>query len=93
MASFGITVILIFILSCAGGALLLLYKSIRSFFANIVSGLSESDPAGCVVAFCLPEHHKGKGVTQHLLMDTSCGFHAPQKGSPVQDIRNIPFRN
>ena len=27
-----------------------------------VSGLSEDDPASCVVAFCSPENHKGKGA-------------------------------
>lgn len=28
-----------------------------------VSGLSEADPAGCVVAYCLPENHKGEGAS------------------------------
>ncbi len=28
-----------------------------------VSGLSEADHAGCVVAYCLPENHKGEGAS------------------------------
>jgi len=27
-----------------------------------VSGLTDGDPSGCVVAFCLPENHKGEGA-------------------------------
>jgi len=62
-----------------------------------VSGLTESDPNNCVVAFCLPENHKGEGASVAFLGGNvewySCQPYRDTSGKfqpTFQDLTNTP---
>lgn len=61
-----------------------------------VSGLSEADPSGCVVAFCLPENHKGEGANVAFIngsimwFSTKADKDSPRKYPTFQELTNTP---
>jgi hypothetical protein len=57
-----------------------------------VSGLTEADPTNCVVMFCLPDNHKGKGANVGFLGGIVKWYSCkPDKEAPsFQDLTNTP---
>jgi hypothetical protein len=58
-----------------------------------VSGLSEADHSGCVVAFCLPENHKGEGASVAFIGGNVQWYSCNSYTNPSTGERNVTFHD